>query len=66
MTLREALDFVHVGNKNIGLSSIKGKEYYYTDRDEFERDEECEKLLSSEVIDVDADGCDNTVVFYLW
>lgn len=66
MTLKETLDFVDVGNKSINLSSMNGKDYYYIDRDEFERDEECEKLLASEVLSVDADGGHNTVIFYLY
>ena len=66
MTLKEALDFVDVGNQHILLSDKNGKEYYYNYTYQFEESEEYEKLLSLEVTNIDADCCDNTVVFYLW
>ena len=66
MTLKEALDFVDVGNKHILLSDKNGKEYYYNYAYQFEESEEYEKLLPLEVINIDADCYNDAVVFYLW
>ena len=67
MTLNEALDFIDVGNQHILVSNKDANEYYYNYLYQLEEDEENrERLLSSEVLNVDIDGCDNTVIFYLW
>lgn len=66
MTLKETLNFVDVGNQHILLSDKNGKEYYYNYTHQFEESEEYEKLLPLEVINIDADGYNDTVVFYLW
>lgn len=66
MTLKEALDFVDVGNQHILLSDKNGKEYYYNYTYQFEESEEYEKLLPLEVISIDADCYNDAVVFYLW
>ncbi len=66
MTLKEAFNFVDIGHQHILLSCKDGKEYYYNYMYEFEESEEYEKLLPLEVINIDADGYNNTVVFYLW
>lgn len=66
MTLKEALNFVDIGNQHILLAYGSNKEYYYDYMYEFEESEEYEKLLSLEVTSIDADGYNNTVVFYLW
>ena len=67
MNLKEALDFIDVGNQHILLSDKNSNEYYYNYMYQFEEDVETyNKLLPLEVVNVDADGYDDTVVFYLW
>ena len=66
MTLKEALNFVDIGNQHILLVDKDGKEYQYNYMYQFEESEDSQKLLSLEVTNIDADGYNDTVVFYLW
>ena len=67
MTLKEALDFVDIGHQSILLSDKDGNEYSYNYLYLFEEDTETyNKLLPLEVTSIDADGWNDTTVFYLW
>lgn len=66
MTLKEALNFVDVGHQHILLSDKNDKEYYYNYMYQFEASDDYQKLLPLEVTNIDADGWNDTVVFYLW
>lgn len=65
MTLKEAFNFVDVGNQHILLSDKNDNEYYYNYMYQFEKSEEYQKLLSLEVTNIDTDGYNDTVIFYL-
>ena len=67
MNLKESLDFIDVGNQHILLSDKDSNEYYYNYMYLFKEDTETyNKLLPLEVINIDADGYNNTITFYLW
>ena len=66
MTLKEALNFIDIGNQPILLSDKNCKEYYYHSVEELQSDEQYKELSQLKVVNIDADGWQDTVVFYLW
>lgn len=66
MKLEEAFNFVDIGNQHILLVDKNAKEYYYNYMYQFEESEDYQKLLPLEVTSIDADGYNDTIVFYLW
>ena len=67
MTLKEALDFVDIGHQHILIVDKNSNEYYYHSLEDLESDyPTIEGLYKLEVTNIDADGYNDTVVFYLW
>lgn len=64
MNLKEALDFIDIGNNSILLTDENNNEYSYGELYYFERDKKnYNKLASFEVTNIDVD--DDLVIFYL-
>lgn len=67
MVLEEALNFVDIGHRHILIVDKNSNEYDYHSLEELESDyPNIEDLYKLEVINIDADGWNDTVVFYLW